>query len=369
LWEHQQVTSASPPPQRTASLVLLASLAGAALYACYRLLTPFLSALAWALAFAVVGSPLHRYLAARIRYPNLAAGLAVAVVAAILVLPAWIASQQIVGQAVVAVNFWTQHDPLSRLPRLPFLNDLDLTGALTDLARQLPALLKGSVEAATQLPIATFCLFFFFRDRELMLNYARSWLPLSEEETSALTSRISDILHATIFGRIMLACIQGGLGGLMFLWLGLPTPLLWGLVMSFLAIIPFLGASLVWGPAVIYLFLAGHPVKALIMAAWGVLVVSTIDNALYPFLVGARMQLHPLATFIGVLGGIAWFGPAGLILGPVILATTSALLDVCRNRVQELVPENPEESEPVQPAPEAAAETVPEEDPPAGLKS
>lgn len=324
------------PPQRTASFALLAALAAVALYACYRLFTPFLSALAWALAFAVVGSPLHRFLAARIRYPNFAAALSVGIVAGILILPAWIASDQLVRQAVVAVDFWTQQDPLRRFP---VLNDIDLKGTLSDLARQLPAVVRGSVEALTQLPVAMFCLFFFFRDRALIISYARSWLPLSEEEGQALSVRISDILHATIFGRILLACMQGTLGGLMFLWLGLPTPLLWGLVMSFLALIPFMGAPMVWGPAAVYLFLSGHLVKALILAGWGLLVVSTVDNAFYPFLVGARMQLHPLATFFGVLGGIAWFGPAGLILGPVILATTSALLEVCRNRVQDMVVE------------------------------
>ena len=334
-----------PPYLRAASFLLLAGLALLLLYGCYLLLTPFMSALAWALAFAVLGNPLHRFIAARVRNANLAAGLAVGVVACILILPALLASEQIIRQAMVAVQYWTEQEPRQRFP---LLEQVDIKGSLNEMARQLPAMLKSSVKALTQLPISMFCLFFFFRDRKVIGDYTRSWLPLSNEDVSELTGRVSDILFATILGRVVLAGIQGTLGGLMFLALGLPTPLLWALVMSFLALVPFMGAFLVWGPAAVYLFLNGSLAKAVILAAWGVLVISTIDNVLYPFLVGARIQLHPLVTFFGVVGGIALFGPSGLILGPVIVATTSALLEVCRRRVMILGPDEDQEREPGQ---------------------
>lgn len=330
--------------RRTASLLALGALAAVSLYSCYRLLSPFLGALAWALSFAVVGSPVHRFLAARVGRPNLTSAVSVAVVAVILIIPALVASDQLLRHAILAVNFWTDQEPLQRFP---ILNHVDLKGGLSELARQLPALVKVSVGALAQLPITMFCLFFFFRDREKIFAHASAWLPLSDEELGELTVRVSDILHATIFGRILLAVVQGALGGLMFLWLGLPTPLLWGLVMSFLALVPFVGASLVWVPASAFLFLSGSPIKALLLAGWGLLVVSTVDNLLYPFLVGSRMQLHPLATFLGVLGGIAWFGPSGLILGPVILATASALLEVCQKRVNTHLADETPSADPV----------------------
>ncbi len=328
-----------PTNLRAITFLLLACLAGLGLYGCYLLLTPFLSALAWALAFAVIGSPLHHFLERRVRNPHLAAGLSVAIVAGILILPALLASEQIIRQAIVAVQFWTEREPLKQFPAL---QQIDLEGSLRDLAGQLPSMLRSSVEALTQLPISMFCLFFFFRDRKMMAEYVRSWMPLSDGEVSELSRRISDILFATILGRVTLAGIQGVLGGVMFLILGLPTPLLWGLVMAFLALIPFLGAFLVWGPAAAYLVLSGSLGKGVVLALWGLLVVSTVDNVLYPFLVGARVQLHPLVTFFGVVGGIALFGPAGLILGPVILATTSALLEVCRRRAMALGVAEPE---------------------------
>lgn len=319
---------------RPTSFVLLSGLVALAIYSCYRLVAPFLPALTWALAFAVVGSPLHRFVNRHCRNPHLAAGISVSVVACILILPTWLTSDLLVRQASHTVTYWIEHEPWREIP---FREHINLQDGLKELAGRIPGLLKDSVGAMTQLPIALFCLFFFFRDRVLLMEYLGSWLPLSRQEVEQLSSRISDILYATILGRLLLAAVQGALGGVMFWWLGLPTPLLWFLVMSVLALIPFLGTVLVWGPAALYLIWSGSVVKGIVLLAWGALVVSTIDNVLYPFLVGARMQLHPLVTFFGVLGGLAWFGASGIILGPVILAATSALLEVGRRRLPPTV--------------------------------
>lgn len=339
--------------KRPASYVFLGAMVVAALYGCYQLLTPFLSAIAWALAFAVVGSPLHLFFSRKVRNPHVAAGISVTLVACILILPAWIASDLLVRQATIAIQYWIEHEPWKEIPLRQYF---DVQDSLKQVAGRIPDLLKNSLNALTQLPVAGFCLFFFFRDRKLMVDYLRSWLPLTEEEFEQIKARISDILHATIWGRLLLATIQGGLGGLMFWWLGLPTPLLWFMVMSVLALLPFLGAALVWAPAAVYLIWSGSVVKGLVLAAWGSLVVSMVDNALYPFLVGPRMQLHPLMTFFGVIGGVGWFGASGIILGPVILATTAALLEVWKHRMQQLT-EGPE------PVPTTVSESVPPKNP------
>lgn len=330
-----------------------------ALYGCYRLVYPFLPALAWAVAFAVVGSPLHQFISRRVGNPHLSAGISVTIVALILILPAWLTSDLLVRQASVTVQFWIEHEPWKAIP---FREHINFQDALRQVAGRIPDFVKDSLNALTQLPIALFCLFFFFRDRQLIIDYMRSWLPLTKGEIDQLSDRISDILYATILGRIFLAAIQGALGGLMFWWLGLPTPLLWFLVMSVLALLPFLGAAIVWVPAAAYLIWSGSVVKGIVLAVWGGLVVSTVDNILYPFLVGPRMQLHPLVTFIGVLGGLGWLGASGLILGPVILATTAALLEVGRNRLRHMSDEH-------DPAPERPPETRVEEETPSTKKS
>lgn len=131
-------------------------------------------------------------------------------------------------------------------------------------------------------------------------------------------------------GVLSIAAIQGALGGAAFWVLGLASPLLWGVVMFFMSMIPMAGAFLVWVPAAIYLLVTGHWVKALILTLWGGLVIGTIDNFLRPRLVGQKTRLHELVVLFSVLGGLKVFGVLGLVVGPVVVAITLALIDVLR---------------------------------------
>jgi predicted PurR-regulated permease PerM len=180
-----------------------------------------------------------------------------------------------------------------------------------------------------------YLLFYFLRDRSLALDTVRNLSPLSQGEMDRLFSQIVDTVHATIFGIVVVAGVQGTLGGLIFWWLGLPTPLLWGLVMALLAMVPVLGAFIVWIPAAIFLALDGNWEKAIILVSWGGLVVSTIDNLLYPMLVGNRLKLHTVPAFISLVGGLAVFGPAGIVLGPMAVTVTRMLLEIWRTRTSE----------------------------------
>ena len=159
-----------------------------------------------------------------------------------------------------------------------------------------------------------------------------------------LFSRIGDTIYATIYGTLAVSSAQGVLGGLMFWWLGLSAPLLWGVVMALLAVVPVLGAFIVWIPAALFLVLEGNWGKALILALWGMFVVGTVDNLLRPILVGNRLKLHTVLAFMSVVGGLILFGPAGLILGPLALTVTAVLLEIWRGRIatETLVPIEPE---------------------------
>ena len=131
---------------------------------------------------------------------------------------------------------------------------------------------------------------------------------------------------------LAVAAVQGLLGGLMFWWLGLPAPLLWGVVMALLAVVPVLGAYVVWIPAALFLAMQGEWGKAMILSVWGGVVVGTIDNLLRPILVGKRLKLHSVLACMSVVGGLILFGPSGIILGPVILTITMVLLEIWRSR-------------------------------------
>jgi predicted PurR-regulated permease PerM len=144
---------------------------------------------------------------------------------------------------------------------------------------------------------------------------------------------IGHTVYATVYGTLAVAAVQGTLGGLMFWWLGLPAPLLWGLVMGVLAVLPVLGAFIVWIPAALFLALDGSWGKALILALWGGVVVDGIDNVMiYPILVGNRLKLHTIPAFMAIVGGLIVFGPSGLILGPVALTVTVLLLEIWQSR-------------------------------------
>ena len=179
-----------------------------------------------------------------------------------------------------------------------------------------------------------YLLFYFLRDRRAALQSLKSFSPLSGPEMNRLFGRVGDTIHATVYGTLAVSAVQGLLGGLMFWGLGLPVPLLWGVVMGLLAVVPVLGAFVVWIPAALFLALEGSWGKALILTLWGGGVVAGIDNLLYPILVGNRLKMHTVLAFISVVGGLIVFGPSGLILGPVTLTFTLVLLETWRSRTE-----------------------------------
>jgi len=168
-----------------------------------------------------------------------------------------------------------------------------------------------------------------FRDRQGAARAFRSLLPLDESQRDRLIKRMTNTIEATLQGSLTIACIQGCLGGMMFWILAVPNALIWAVAMALLALIPSLGTFLIWMPVAVYLAVTGHWVKAAVLGAWGAFVIGTVDNLLYPTLVGAKMQLHTIPVLFSVLGGIGLFGISGIILGPLTLTVAVTLLQMC----------------------------------------
>ena len=173
-------------------------------------------------------------------------------------------------------------------------------------------------------------MYYLFRDGDQILTGLRQFLPLEDSQSRAMFARAREVIGASVYGVITVATVQGALGGLAFWVLGLPSALLWGVLMTLLSMIPVTGSWLVWIPAALCLVATGHWVKAIILVAWGALVVGTIDNFLRPKLVGQRAHLHELLVLFSVLGGLKLLGVLGLVLGPVLLAVALALLSATR---------------------------------------
>jgi predicted PurR-regulated permease PerM len=198
------------------------------------------------------------------------------------------------------------------------------------LANRTVGVVGGVLSAVVQTLLVVFTMFYLFRDGSAIRHAASDVLPLERSQSRDVIGRTREVIAASVYGVLVISAIQGILGGTVFLLLGLPSPLLWGVVMFFLSMIPMAGAFLVWAPAALYLAFSGAWGKAIFLTAWGVLVVGSIDNFLSPRLVGKRTRLHELLIFFSVLGGLQVFGVLGLVLGPVTVALTLALFEVVR---------------------------------------
>ena len=327
--------------ERVLTLVLVA-VTCLGIYVCYLLAVPFLPALAWGSALAIVAHPMHAWLERKLPRPGLAAGISVILVAIALIGPAIFVVSQLVGQ--LAANAQElQERFVAAAQQYEFLQPIaaqlgkqeipqEAQDAVRTVASNVPGYLTGTLWAAAQLLFTLFILFYFFRDRGVLLGRLKSLLPLTSDEADRTFQRIEDTIFATLYGSVVVAMVQGAMGGLIFWMLALPAPLLWAAIMGLLAVIPTLGTFVVWGPAALYLAVNGEPGKAAVLVAWGCVAIGLIDNFLYPMLVGKRLRLHPLLVFIALVGGIATFGMAGIVLGPVALSVTDALIEVWKRR-------------------------------------
>jgi predicted PurR-regulated permease PerM len=334
---------------RNVSFGFLLVLTGIALYLCWLMTQPFLAAVTWAVALAVIAHPLYDVLEKHVRTPNLAALLAVAIVTSVLIVPGIFLIDTAVREAAAGLRElqtyfsserWkaatSAQRPLGRMIAWVDLN-FDLAETLKSTAaaisKRVPKVLADSIQSIVLLVIMLFMLFYFFRDHRRIILGMVHLLPLPNREIEMLLSATADAIHATIYGRFTVAATQGALGGLMFWILGLHAPLLWGLLMMLFSLVPMLGAFVIWVPAAIILAIQGSWVKALVLTLWGALVIGLIDNFLYPLIVGDRLRLHPLLVFFSALGGIAAFGTSGIVIGPVILAVTIGLIRLWQRRI------------------------------------
>jgi predicted PurR-regulated permease PerM len=184
----------------------------------------------------------------------------------------------------------------------------------------------GALNAVVGLAVMLFLLFFFLRDGDQMVASVVRLIPMATERRAQLVEYVAAVTRAVVFGSLLTALVQGLLVGVGFALVGLPSPVVFGAVAAVASLVPFVGTALVWVPAAGVLFLQGRWVAALVLTAWSVAVVSTADNVVRPLFISGRAQISALPVFLGLLGGISAFGPIGLVVGPVVVALTLALL-------------------------------------------
>ena len=198
----------------------------------------------------------------------------------------------------------------------------------SDVVFKIPRLLLSTF-------IAFFVAFFLFKDGEAAVKRAKNLIPIKKQFRKEIFDKIDQVTHAVIYGSIIIALIQGALGALGFFIFDLGSPILWGFIMSIMALIPFVGTTIIWGPAAAFLIIEGLITtntavlgNGIGLLIFGAVLISTIDNILKPKLIGSRAHVHPSLVLIGVFGGLALFGFIGFILGPLILSLFEAFIQI-----------------------------------------
>ncbi|MAN52421.1 MULTISPECIES: AI-2E family transporter [unclassified Marinimicrobium] len=162
--------------------------------------------------------------------------------------------------------------------------------------------------------------FFMLRDGSRLLELLIKALPIGDERERLLFRKFAEVTRATVKGNIVVAAVQGGLGGIIFWLLDIPAPMLWGVVMAFASLIPAVGAAIIWAPVAIYLLATGDYTQGIILVAFGAGVIGLVDNILRPILVGRDTKLPDYVVLLSTLGGIALFGINGFVMGPLVAA-------------------------------------------------
>jgi predicted PurR-regulated permease PerM len=191
--------------------------------------------------------------------------------------------------------------------------------AVKYIAQQVPAWTQNLLNLIVQFALAFYILFFLLRDGHLLIRKFISLIPIGDRIETELFERFTSVARATVKGGLIVAVIQGSIGGILFWFVGIPAAFLWGMLMILLSLLP-IGSTLIWGPAAVILLLQGQTLKAIIILTVGILVIGLIDNFLRPRLIGKDSKMSDYLVLVSTLGGLTWFSLTGFVLGPIIAA-------------------------------------------------
>lgn len=320
----------------------------------YQVMRPFLQPLAWAVVLSILFYPVFASLKKAVRFKSLASVLTLILILLIILGPFSYVSFLLVSELkevsgyiergeIESLKALTEHPQIARLLR--WLSSVlnippeQMQGMLIDNLTKLGSQLISRVTAGVSNIVSTLLnfifmslsVFFLLRDGPDFLKKLRNYMPFSEDSKDHLERQVKDMVVSTVFGGVVVAVIQGIMGGAAFYFLGIPSPALWGVSISVMSFVPVMGAFSIWGPATAYLFIEGYTAKGFALLLIGTFGISLVDNILKPVIIGGRTKMPTLIIFFSVLGGIKLFGLIGLIMGPLTVALFISLLEIFRN--------------------------------------
>ena len=307
------------------------------------LISEFMMGIFWAVILAILFHQIFDKLKIRLKgRANLAAGLTLLFIITIVIIPLLIIGSSLVSESIfyyekvnsgeidlkgtideirasIPIDMERLTDYGLNLERAKEgLNDL-ITNGSKIAAGQALTITQNIFGFFLQFVVMLYCLFFFLRDGKQLIEGIIRVLPIGDEKERALISRFESVARATVKGSLLVAILQGIIGGLLFWIVGIPAAMLWGVVMIFLSLLP-IGSTIVWLPAAIILFFQGEVGRAIAILIVGALVIGLADNILRPRLVGQDTKMPDYLILISTLGGITWFGLSGFVIGPIIAA-------------------------------------------------
>jgi predicted PurR-regulated permease PerM len=301
-------------------------------------LFPFVMSIFWAMVFALILYPLFSYLKRRMGRPSLSALLTMLIALIVLCVPLYFLGQLALGEGIdlyqrLAHGGIDQH----RILENPLVaRVLDASGVTAEEAStKLAAWAQGvsgtvfasaltigaaTLSTALQIGVMLYLLFFFLRDGAALTQYLHRLIPLGDAKERLLFARFASTVRAVFKGTLIVALVQGLIGGILFMIAGINSAVLWGAVMAFCATIPAIGPFIVWLPAGLILLAGGFVWQGVLVLLGGAFIIGTVDNVLRPILVGRDIEMPDALVLLSILGGIAGFGIAGVIIGPVFAA-------------------------------------------------
>jgi len=328
------------------------------------ILRPYAAAILWGTVLAIVFAPLNRHLRDRLRQRRgIAAALTLLVIVVLVLFPVALIVESLIreGTAVYGriqsgeldVGAWFRQvstalpawavDLLDRFG----LTDLDtlqarlsglLAGGAQLIASKALSIGQNTFEFVVALFVMLYLLFFLLRDGDILSRRIREATPLHPERQRSLAARFTTVIRATIKGNVVVALVQGALGWLIFLILGVAAPVLLGVLIALLSLLPAVGAPVVWLPVALYLFATGQVWQATVLALFGAFVIGSADNILRPILVGKDTKLPDYLVLISTLGGLAVFGANGFVIGPVIAALFVTVWEIFAGSRKTVIP-------------------------------
>lgn len=323
-------------------------------YLFWRIMGPFFVPIAWAGVFVILFYPLYEKLLKRIRRSGVASFLMCILILFLIIGPVGYLLVALIREATEAlmyVNTMYKSGELNQILSLdlPFIDSIKQTlGQYYDIESiNLDNMARDAVEAASSFVVSQtttvitnsarvvfyfvlmmFTMYYFFIDGDRLVGHLRKLMPLTPTQVNVTFKQLRDIIYATMYGGIVVALIQGLIGGILFAIMGIPSAIFWGAVMAFLSIIPIIGAFVVYIPAGIILILQGAWIKGVIVIGAGTIFISQVDNVLRPFLISGKTAMHPLLLFFSIMGGIAVFNLLGVVIGPMIAAVFVTLIRI-----------------------------------------